>query len=93
MEIDRYQIIITESFGGEDDEFATVQPSPLTIPIGDLPATNLRELRCIVTTSDESAALTPVFQSANQLTFFEDGGETYRFIVRPLAPHESGCPD
>jgi hypothetical protein len=92
VDAERYQIIITGSFGGEDDEFASVQPSPLATPIADIPMTGVRELQCIVVAGDEAATLTNAFKGANQLTFFEDAGVTYRFIVRPLAPHEAGCP-
>ncbi len=92
FEADRYQVVITSSFGVENEDLATVQPSPLSTPIADIPLGGFGELRCITLSGDEAATAGEVFAAANQMTFFEDGGETYRFTVRPLAPHEEGCP-
>jgi hypothetical protein len=88
---DRYQIVVTGSHGGEDDELATVEPWPLTVPYDELPTTDLVELRCTEVGGDEAAALAPVLEAADQMTFFETDGSIYRFTVRPLAPHEEAC--
>ncbi len=89
---DRYQVIITSSFGVENDELATVEPWPLSTPAADIPVTGFGELQCVVLDGSDAATAGEIFATANQMTFFEDAGEVYRFNVRPLAPHEQGCP-
>lgn len=91
-ESDRYQVIVTPSFGVENDELATVQPWPVATPAADIPVTGFGELQCAVLVGEEAAEAGPVFLGANSMTFFEDGGETYRLTVRPLLPQEEGCP-
>lgn len=49
-------------------------------------------MRCGVVTGDDLATLRPALESANQLTFWKSGGATYRLILRPLLPDETGCP-
>jgi len=39
-----------------------------------------------------AASVQSVFEAANQLTFFEDAGVTYRLIVRPVLPAAERCP-
>lgn len=92
FEANRYQVVITPSFGVENEDVATIQPSPLSTPIADIPLGGFGELRCITVSGDEAVTAGEVFAAANQMTFFEDGGETHRFTVRRLAPHEDGCP-
>jgi hypothetical protein len=88
----RYQVVVTPSFGGETEDFATIEPWPLTTPAADLPMAGFAELSCVVLEGAEAEAAGEVFAAANQATFFEDSGTAYRFVVRPLAPHEVGCP-
>ena len=87
--VDRLQVIVGEAFGGGDVE-ATVEPWPLALAPGDVPDFVV-DLKCTVVEGDEVTSVLPVFQAANQATFFEDAGTEYRLTVRPLLAGEDGC--
>lgn len=86
------QVIATEAGEAPNDPAATVVPWPLDAPINDLGTEVMSGLRCIVVEGDDLAAAGPVFENANQLTFFDDGTTTYRLTVRPLLPGDTACP-
>jgi hypothetical protein len=87
--VERIQVIVTESFNTDDPE-ATIEPWPLKTAPGDVPDFVV-DLKCIVLDGPAAAAALPVFESADQLTFFEDQGTAYRLTVRPLLEGEPGC--
>lgn len=86
---DRMQVIVGQAFGGGDVE-ATIEPWPLALAPGDVPDF-VADLKCVVIDGDDAAAALPIFQAANQMTFFEEGGTEYRLTVRPLLIGEEGC--
>ncbi len=49
-------------------------------------------MRCGVVRGDDLATLRPALQAADQLTYWQSGGETWSLILRPLLPDETGCP-
>ena len=69
---------------------------PLSTPLaafGDpFRATAEPALRCGVVAGDDLATIRPALASANQLTWWRSGGETWSLILRPLLPDERGCP-
>ncbi|MDJ0962058.1 MAG: hypothetical protein QNJ88_15495 [Acidimicrobiia bacterium] len=89
--IEQLQVIVSPAFNdGGGDLRPTIEPWPLTTAPADLPDFVV-ELKCIVIDGAEAQDVLPIFQAANQLTFFEDGGTDYRFTVRPLLVGEEGC--
>lgn len=67
-----------------EEPLPTVQPWPSEtgIALGDASA-------CLAVPAE---SVRDVFEGANQLTFFDDGGVTYRLIVRPVLPGAERCP-
>lgn len=49
--------------------------------------------RCGTVSGAELETLVAELRTANELTLWESGGETYRLYLRPLMPDESGCPE
>ena len=88
-DVERIQVIVAEASNAGDAD-ATIEPWPLTTASGEVPDFVVG-LKCTVLEGDEAAAALPVFEAADQLTFFEDGGAVYRFTVRPLLDGELGC--
>jgi hypothetical protein len=91
-EPDRYQAVVSPSFGVESEEGAQVWPWPLPVAADDIDPLEFGELRCLVLEDDDAAAFGTEMADAHQLTFFEDAGMVYRITTRPLLPHEPGCP-
>ncbi len=87
--VERIQVIVSPAFASGDVE-ATIEPWPLRTAPGDVPDFVV-DLKCTVLEDDEAAEVLPIFQAANQMTFFEDGGTEYRLTVRPLIVGEDGC--
>jgi hypothetical protein len=52
---------------------------------------HLGDARCTGIGGDDAATLINAFESANALTRWRSGGETYRLYVRPLLPNEMAC--
>ena len=67
-----------------DEPGPTVQPWPAETGVALADAST-----CLAV---PAASVQPVFEAANQLTFFEDQGVTYRLIVRPVLPGAERCP-
>ena len=67
-----------------DEPGPTVQPWPAETGVALADAST-----CLAV---PAASVQSVFDQANQLTFFEDGGVTYRLIVRPVLPGAERCP-
>lgn len=86
--VDRMQVIVGPAFSDGVD--ATIEPWPLAIAPADVPDFVV-DLKCTVIDGEEAASVLPIFQAANQSTFFEDGGTEYRLTVRPLLAGEAGC--
>jgi hypothetical protein len=74
----------------------TIVDWPLSIPLAafgePFRATAEPPMRCGVVEGDDLATIRPALQSANQLTYWRSGGETWSLILRPLLPDEAGCP-
>jgi hypothetical protein len=67
-----------------DEPMPTVQPWPAETGVALADASN-----CLAVPAD---AVQAIFEQANQLSFFEDAGITYRLIVRPVLPGADRCP-
>lgn len=91
-DIDALQILVTDSFGGENEPDAVVTPWPLDAPIDDLAKPVFDGLRCIALEGEQATTATAVFANATQLTFFDDGAGIHRLVVRPILPGETACP-
>jgi hypothetical protein len=74
----------------------TIVDWPLATPLAEFGepfrATAEPSMRCGVVTGDDLATIRPALESANQLTSWRSGGETWSLILRPLLPDEAGCP-
>jgi hypothetical protein len=74
----------------------TIAHWPLATPLAafgePFRATAEPPMRCGVVTGDDLATIRPALESANQLTYWRSGGETWSLILRPLLPDEAGCP-
>ena len=90
-EPDRYQVLISPAEGGGDDESAEIRPWPLAVGATDAEQVD-RGLGCVVVDGSDAADLVAAVADADTLTFFDDDGTVYRLTVRPLLPHEEGCP-
>jgi hypothetical protein len=88
--VEQLQVIVSQAFADGGDIQPTIEPWPLATTVDKLPDF-IMDLQCIVVDGSEAQDVLPIFQSANQLTFFEDGGVDYRFTVRPLLAGEEGC--
>jgi hypothetical protein len=88
--VEQLQVIVSQAFADGGDLQPTIEPWPLSTAVDELPDF-IMDLRCVVIEGAEAQDVLPIFQSANQLTFFEDGGVEYRFTVRPLLAGEDGC--
>jgi len=80
----------------EPEPAPTIVDWPLATPLATFGepfrATAEPAMRCGVASGDDLATLRPALESANQLTYWRSGGETWSLILRPLLPDESGCP-
>lgn len=47
---------------------------------------------CLAVTGGPADDVRTTMRQADQLTFFTQGGQSYRVVVRPLLPDEDGCP-
>ncbi len=74
----------------------TIADWPLATPLAafgePFRATTEPAMRCGVVEGDDLATIRPALESANQLTYWRSGGETWSLILRPLLPDEAGCP-
>jgi hypothetical protein len=74
----------------------TIVDWPLATPLAEFGepfrATAEPAMRCGVVTGDDLATIRPALESANQLTYWRSGGETWSLVLRPLLPDETGCP-
>jgi hypothetical protein len=87
----RYEVLISPSEGGEAAEGARTQPWPL--PVGAADAEQVGSgLGCVVVDGIDAENLAAALNGADTLTFFEHAGAVHRLTVRPLLPHEEGCP-
>ena len=92
---DRLRIVFhpADPASAPDPQLATVQDWPLA----DLATTGawLEEeagYRCAQVDGDELETLRPMLQTANQLTYWASGDETYEVGLHPLLPDEEACP-
>lgn len=90
-EIDRLHVVISEDFGASSEPEATVVPWPLATPASSFTPVVL-DLRCHVFEDEAADEAVDTLATANQLTFWDEGGTIYRPTPRPLFPHEAGCP-
>jgi hypothetical protein len=76
------------------------QPDPQLVTIVDWPLGALATLgtdvggdnRCAVVTGTDLATLRPLLATANELTLWRSGGQTYSLQLHPLLPDDQGCP-
>jgi hypothetical protein len=91
-DVDALQIIVTDSFGGENEPEAAVVPWPLAAPVAELAQPVFGDVRCIALDGEQALTAAAAFEEASQLTFFDDGAGIYRLLVRPILPGETACP-
>jgi hypothetical protein len=87
----RYEVLIAASEGGEAADGARTEPWPL--PVDAAEAQQVEPgLGCVVVDGIDADNLAGTLDDADTLTFFEHAGAVHRLTVRPLLPHEEGCP-
>jgi hypothetical protein len=87
----RYEVLIAASEGGEAAGGARTQPWPLPVDAADAEQVE-PGLGCVVVDGIDAENLAGTLDDADTLTFFEHAGAIHRLTVRPLLPHEEGCP-
>lgn len=90
--VDALQIVAAGSFGGENEPDATVAPWPLDASVADLGQPIFGDLHCVALDGDNARTAAAAFAEATQQTFFDDGSDVYRLVVRPIVPGETACP-
>lgn len=88
---DRVQVLATQSFVDETEPGATLEPWPLAASPADLPEVADLGVSCTVLEGDEALAALAVFAEADQMTFWDYEGVSYRILARPLFENELGC--
>ena len=88
---ERVQVLATQSFVDENEPGATLEPWPLADSPADLPEVADFGVSCTVLEGDEATAALAVFANADQMTFWDYQGVSYRLLARPLFENEVGC--
>ena len=73
-----------------EPDFVNVQPWPLDIGFDEMADVGFG-WRCASYTGEEAQTLFGLFESANQVTTWDDGGTEYSIRVRPLFPEQEPC--
>lgn len=83
---------------GEPRMEPDVPQAPMDWPLDEAleefgdPVENHSTIRCGAVTEDGLAMLLPKAREANELTPWSSGGQAFGLVLRPMLPHESGCP-
>ena len=88
---ERVQVLATQSFVDENEPGATLEPWPLAARPADLSEVADLGVSCTVLEGDEATAALAVFADADQMTFWDYEGVSYRILARPLFENEVGC--
>jgi hypothetical protein len=88
---DRIQVLATQSFVDANEPEATLEPWPLAAAPADLTEVANFGVSCTVLEGEEATAALAVFAEADQMTFWDDEGVSYRILARPLFDNEVGC--
>jgi hypothetical protein len=88
---DRIQVLATQSFVDENEPGASLEPWPLAVAPADMQEVANFEVSCTVLVGDGAAGVLAVFADADQLTFWDYQGVSYRILARPLFENEVGC--
>jgi hypothetical protein len=87
------EVLVADSFDAASDPASEILDWPLPVPAAEIDAVGGETgLRCIALEGEDAEYALGVFTEATQMTFFEEGGEVWRLIPRPLFPGETGCP-
>jgi hypothetical protein len=88
---DRIQVLATQSFVDDTEPGARFEPWPLITPPADLTEVADFDVSCTVLSGDEAGTALATFANADQMTFWDYQGVSYRILVRPLFENETGC--
>jgi len=87
--------VYAQPYAGSPDPGLVEPPMdwPLTKPLSSFgqPVVGLEGMRCGVVAGQDLASLLPDARTANELTPWRSGGQTYSLIFRPLLPDEHAC--
>ena len=87
----RVQVLATQSFVDDGEPGATLEPWPLPASPADLPEVADFDVSCTVLEGDDATTALAVFADADQMTFWDYEGVSYRILARPLVENEVGC--
>lgn len=87
------EVLVGDAFDAASDPASEIVDWPLPVPAAEIDAVRGETgLRCIALDGEDAEVALAVFSSATQMTFFEEGGEVWRLIPRPIFPGETACP-
>ena len=84
---DRFRVLATADDGSSADP--GLEPNRLEWPAAAPP---LVEGTCVEVAGEAAAAVSGLLAQATQITLWNSGGTTFRLVLRPVLPHEPGCP-